>query len=101
MEVKVADRSALAAGRALAVEVGGRTIALFDVGGTLRAIDDTCTHAGAGLAEGEVEGGEVVCPWHGARFDLATGEPKCPPATRPVRTYPVQVRGEEIWVDVG
>ena len=100
MEVKVADRSALAPGKPLSVEVEGRTIALFDVDGTLRAIDDTCTHAGASLAEGEVEDGTVVCPWHGARFDLTTGEVRCPPAGRPVRAYPVALRGQEIWVEL-
>ncbi len=97
---KVATVTEVPAGTAKQIKVGAQTIALFNVGGTYHAIDDACTHRGASLAEGECVGGEVICPWHGAPFDLATGTPQGPPASRAVKVYPVQVVGEDIQVDV-
>jgi nitrite reductase/ring-hydroxylating ferredoxin subunit len=61
------------AGQGRQVTVRGKTLAVFNVNGTFFAVDDTCPHRGASLWEGEVEGTEVSCPLHGARFDLATG----------------------------
>lgn len=69
--------------------------------GKYRAIDDTCTHEEASLAEGWVEGDEIECPLHSARFSLCTGAALCLPATRPVRTHKVELRGEEIWLHPG
>jgi nitrite reductase/ring-hydroxylating ferredoxin subunit len=97
---KVAERSALAPGKPLCVEVEGRTIALFDLGGSCRAVDDACTHAGGNLSEGEVEDGQVICPWHGARFDLETGAALTAPASNAVRSYPVKIEGTAIWIEV-
>ena len=98
--VTVAKTSELEPGRAKAVEVKGRAIALFNVGGTYYAIDDTCTHADGPLSEGGVEGTAVTCPWHGAQFDLTSGEALSPPAVAGVRRYPVHVQGEEIQLEV-
>jgi nitrite reductase/ring-hydroxylating ferredoxin subunit len=97
---KVATASEVPPGTARQVSVNGRTIALFNVGGTYHAIDDACTHRGASLAEGECDGSEVICPWHGARFDLATGAARTPPAPRGVNAYKVQVVGDDIQIDV-
>ena len=99
---KAAERSALTPGRPICVQVAGRAIALFDLGGpdACRAVDDECTHAGGNLSEGEVEEGVVTCPWHGARFDLTTGEVLSGPAERPVRSYPVRIQGAEIWLEI-
>jgi 3-phenylpropionate/trans-cinnamate dioxygenase ferredoxin subunit len=97
---KIADRSALAPDKPLCVQVEGRPIALFDLAGNCYAIDDTCTHAGGPLSEGEVEDGAVVCPWHGARFDLRSGAVLAPPAGSAVRSYPVKIQGREVWVEV-
>ena len=63
-------------------------------------VADACTHRGASLAEGECDGPEAICPWHGARFDLTTGAAKTPPAPRGVQAYKVQVVGEEIQLDM-
>ena len=98
---QVAERSAVSPGKPLCVHVDGRAIAIFDLGGTCRAVDDECTHAGGSLSEGEVEGGIVTCPWHGARFDLSTGAVLSGPAGSPVRSYPVRIEGSGIWLDVG
>jgi 3-phenylpropionate/trans-cinnamate dioxygenase ferredoxin component len=82
------------------VEVGGRSVAVFVVGGDYYAIDNTCPHRGGPLAEGEVDGRVVTCPWHAWRWDVTTGANVNNPAVRVAR-YPVRVEGEEIVVDLG
>src|SRR5437764_11356286 len=72
--VKVASTADLAPGEAKCVEAAGKKIALFNLEGTFFAIDDTCTHRGGPLSEGEVSGEEVTCPWHGAVYNIKTGE---------------------------
>jgi 3-phenylpropionate/trans-cinnamate dioxygenase ferredoxin subunit len=73
-------------------EVDGRFVAVYDVGGDLYAIEDLCTHDGNPLADGPVEGLEVICPRHGARFCLKTGAALCPPAYEAVATFAVERR---------
>jgi nitrite reductase/ring-hydroxylating ferredoxin subunit len=97
---KVARVQDIPAGRGMEVTVGGKTLAVFNDNGTFYALDNDCTHSGGPLAEGDCEGGAVVCPWHGARFNLTTGEALSRPATRGVKAYPVQVVGDEVQVDV-
>jgi nitrite reductase/ring-hydroxylating ferredoxin subunit len=97
---KVATIQEIPSGQAKKVTVGNRQVALFNVDGTFYAIDDTCTHRGGPLSEGELEGKEITCPWHGARFDVSTGTHLSPPAPRDVTSYKVQVVGEEVQVDV-
>ena len=65
-----------------------RRIAVFNDQGTLRAVDDTCTHVGASLSEGLCEDGVVTCPWHGGRFRLSDGRGLSPPAYRRLQTCP-------------
>ncbi len=89
--VKVATLEELPPGKAKAVSVDGVRIALFNVEGTLYAIDDTCTHEEASLAEGAIYGEVVACPKHGSRFNLRTGRVLSLPAVIPVNTYPVRV----------
>lgn len=96
---KVADLSALAPGKSLCVEVGGKAIAVFNVGGTCYAVDDACTHVGGNLSEGDVEEATVTCPWHGARFDLRTGAVLGPPAQSPVKSYRVEIHGQDVLLD--
>ncbi|GDY29677.1 bifunctional 3-phenylpropionate/cinnamic acid dioxygenase ferredoxin subunit [Gandjariella thermophila] len=74
-------------------------IAVFNVDGALYAIDDTCTHQDASLADGWLEGCFVECPLHAASFDLRTGMPTCLPAKRPVNVYPVHVYDGVVYVD--
>ncbi len=76
----------------------GDGIAVFHEGGSYYALDDTCTHERASLAEGFIEDGAVECPLHSACFELSTGRALCLPAVRPVRTHPVEVRDGAIWV---
>src|SRR5437016_14209358 len=78
---RVADASELAPGQAKCVEVAGKKIALFNLAGSFYAIDDTCTHRGGPLSEGEVSGEEVTCPWHGAIYkhqDRRSARAACP-----------------------
>lgn len=79
----------------------GEDIAVFFSDGKYFAIDDTCTHGAASLADGFVEGDTVECPVHAACFSLCTGAALSLPATRPVRTHRVELRGDEIWLHPG
>jgi|SRR5207302_10340791 len=97
---KVATLGEIPAGLAKAVTVNGRKLALFKVGGSVYAIEDSCPHRGAPLSEGECEGVELICPWHGARFDLTSGAHLCPPARSGVATFKVQVVGDEVHVEL-
>ena len=98
--IKVADAKQLAPGNATVVEFDGNRIAVFNVGGTFYAIDDTCPHAGGPLSEGQVDGGKVICPWHDAEFDLKTGDVLAPPAFEGVKSYKVVVEGDEVKVEL-
>ena len=73
-------------------------IAVFNVGGELFALDDTCTHQDASLADGWLEDCFIECPLHASRFDVRTGEVTGPPAKRPVHTHAVIVRDETVYV---
>ena len=97
--VKVAKTAEIEPGGARLVEVDGKQIALFNVEGQFFAIDNTCSHKGGPLAEGEVSGYEVTCPWHRGRFDLRTGEVVGPPPQRAVTRYGVRVTGTDIEVE--
>ena len=97
---KVATVQDVPAGTARQVMVNGRAVALVNVNGSFYALDDTCPHRGAPLSDGDLEGQELCCPWHGARFDVTTGSALCPPARSGVTAYKVQVVGDEVQVDV-
>ena len=98
--VKVAKSSELSPGQSKVVEAGGKKIALFNVEGSLYAIDDACTHRGGPLSEGMLEGTQVVCPWHGATFDVTTGAVLSNPAANGVARYNTRVDGDDIEVEV-
>ena len=85
---------------AIAVDVAGQRIAIFNIDGTYYAIGDTCPHRGGPLSEGEVEETTVTCPWHGATFDVKTGSVLGPPAAKGVPSYPVRVEGDAIKVEL-
>ena len=97
---EVAKVGQIAENRGLCVEVDGRRIALFKVGGQIHAIEDECSHAGGSLSEGLVEGTEVQCPLHRARFSLVTGEALAPPAYEGVQTFKVRVRADAVELEL-
>ena len=98
--VALARTADIPPGRVNVYEVGDRQIAVCNVDGTFYAIDDVCTHDGGSLDQGELVGDEIECPRHGALFDVKTGRALTLPAVVPVRSYPVQVNGDEIMVEV-
>lgn len=98
--IKVASTGEVAAGKGTQVVVNGKTLALFNVDGSIFAIDGICTHRAAPLAEGECIGHVVHCPWHGATFDVCSGAHLSAPARSGVKAYQVQVVGDEIQVDL-
>jgi 3-phenylpropionate/trans-cinnamate dioxygenase ferredoxin component len=87
------------------VPPGGRKSVLIDetpalllhIDTEFYAIEDVCTHDGQPLTNGPLQGCEITCPRHGARFDVRTGRPTCMPATEPVRTFEIQLRGNAIF----
>jgi len=87
-------------GEMIVVEVGGEEIAIANIGGEICAFSNACTHRGGPLGEGILAGEVVECPYHAGQFNVRTGEVVAPPPTEPVKTYPVQVDGEEIKVAV-
>src|SRR5674476_628424 len=97
---KIAKSDDIQPGQARMFEVGGKRIALFNVDGLFCAIDDTCTHRGGPLSEGELNGNEVTCPWHGAVFEVTTGQVLRPPAPRKVSSYRTRVDGADVEVEV-
>jgi len=99
--VSVAKTSDTAPGTISVHQVNGTRIALCNVNGRFYAIDDVCTHDGGPLDQGELEGDLVECPRHGAKFDVTNGKAVVLPAVRPVQTYPVEVQGDDVLVDVG
>jgi 3-phenylpropionate/trans-cinnamate dioxygenase ferredoxin component len=96
--VKVSTSGELPPGSKKLAEIDGRPIAVFNVAGSFYAIDDVCTHDGGPLAEGELIGCEIMCPRHGARFDVRTGKPLCMPAIEPVAVHSAQLRGDDVYV---
>ena len=98
--VKVAKAGEVTPGQGKMVEVGGKKIALFNVEGAFYAIDDTCTHRGGPLSEGVLNGKEVTCPWHGAVFNVTTGEVLGPPAPEGVARYTSWIEGDDIEVEI-
>ena len=82
------------------VGVGGKHIALFNIGGSYYAIDDTCTHRGGPLSEGAVRGTTVTCPWHGAQYDLKSGGVLGPPVPQGVASYKVVVEDDDVRIEL-
>lgn len=97
----VAKVSEVTPGQVRQVELDdGTNVCLANVGGTFYAIAGACSHMGGPLAEGELEDTVVTCPWHGAMFDVTSGEVLGPPADDSVAKYEVRVRGGELQVAV-
>ena len=97
---KIGNISEVPPGSAKVYEVGDRAVAVCNVGGELYAIDDVCTHDEGSLDQGELEGYEIECPRHGARFDVRSGEVKALPAVLPIDTFKVRLQGDDIEIEV-
>ena len=97
--VKVASLADLPPGSAKTVEAGGRTLALYNVGGSVFATDDTCPHRGGSLGEGNLKTQVITCPWHGFQYDVRTGACLTNAALK-VPCHAVRMEGDAILVEV-
>jgi 3-phenylpropionate/trans-cinnamate dioxygenase ferredoxin component len=80
--------------------IGDHDVAVCNVSGQFYAIDDLCTHDGGSLDQGQLEGDEIECPRHGARFNVTSGEAIQLPAFEPVETHAVRIEGDALQVGV-
>jgi nitrite reductase/ring-hydroxylating ferredoxin subunit len=99
--VRVAALADCPVGQLRSVSAGGEQLVLANVDGRICALQDRCSHEEYPLSDGELDGDQVVCAYHGARFDACSGARKALPAVLPVPAYPVEVRDGDVYVDVG
>ncbi len=98
--VRVATAEECALGQLLGAVAGDHKIVVANVNGDLYALADRCSHADFPLSDGELDGSELTCTHHGAKFDACTGQARGLPAIRPVRTFEVDVRDGDIYINV-
>jgi 3-phenylpropionate/trans-cinnamate dioxygenase ferredoxin subunit len=96
----VANVSDIPPDSAKVVEAGGQSILICHSEGQFFAVANRCSHAEEPLACGRIKYGWIACPAHGARFDLETGEAMNPPATAPIRTFPVRISEGVIELEI-
>jgi len=96
--VDVVDESALVNGEHVVVDVEGMEVAVFKIDGEYYAIEDVCTHDGAEIASGILDGDEIICPRHGARFCVKTGAVMSPPAYENINCISVRIENKKIQV---
>ena len=97
--VKVASTNDLPSGGLMLIEIQDKRIVLTNVDGKYYALADLCTHAECPLSDGELDSGTLVCPCHGSRFDVRTGEAMTPPAIEPLTCYEVRIDGQDIMIE--
>ena len=96
---KVAKTSEIAPGSGKVIEVGGRTVAVFNCEGAFYAIDNTCKHRGGPLGEGSLSSTTVTCPWHGWEYDVTTGECAMDRSIK-VQKFDVKVEGDDLLISI-
>ena len=84
----------------IGVMVAGRDIAVYTVGVAVYATDNTCTHGQARLCDGFLDGHEIECPLHQGKFDVRDGRPTCDPVTEAIRSYPVRIDGQRVYLQI-
>jgi nitrite reductase/ring-hydroxylating ferredoxin subunit len=95
---RVADVGELADGTVKQVDIAGRPLVLIRVGNRYSVLDGRCPHMGGPLAEGSIENGLLVCPWHGREYDPASG--RCEGYAESVRAYPVELRPDGVYAAI-
>ena len=95
---RVAGTPEIDLGNMRCVEVGGRELLICHLEEGFFAVDNICSHAHARMSEGRLRGHRIMCPLHGAAFDVRDGSVLRRPAVRPIRSYPVRIAGEDILV---
>lgn len=96
--IDVAASGTLPEGDVIGVDVGGKSIALYQIDGEVYATDNICTHGNARLCDGFIEGHEIECPLHQGKFDIRTGKALCAPLIDDIKTYPVRIEGNRVFV---
>lgn len=99
--IKVATLEECPPGSLRSVMVGRDPVVLANVEGQVYAVVDRCTHEDLPLSDGELEGSTLVCSYHGARFDVTSGAARGLPAVRPLKSYPVEIRDDGIYIQAG
>ena len=98
--VNAAKKKDFFPGQCVGVTLEGRNLAVSNIDGQYYAIENECTHAGGPLCEGSIEGEVVTCPWHGATFNLKTGEALSAPAFDAVKSYKTSVVADDIQIEL-
>jgi nitrite reductase/ring-hydroxylating ferredoxin subunit len=98
--VRAAKKAEIPAGTVREFQIEGKAVALANVGGTIYAMNNSCLHRGGPLGQGLLEGKVLTCPWHGWQYDVTSGRVVQNPAAA-VDCYATEVRGEDVFVDVG
>lgn len=98
--VPIAGINDLSIGERLFVEIDDQELVVFNIAGEYFAIGDFCSHDDGPLGEGDIDGFNVICPRHGARFDIRSGEVTSLPAVVDIPSYPVKVVGEQIQIGI-
>ena len=100
-KIIVGKASDIPPGKMQKVTIDGKEILVVNIDGRYHAIDDTCTHAGASLSEGALDGSIITCGWHGAKFDCKTGKLSAFPAKiRDISSYNVVIESENLFLEV-
>lgn len=98
---KVAKTSDIPPGQLHKVSVEQKEIVIININGDFFAMDDTCTHAGASISDGKLDGSIVTCDWHGAQFDCKTGKlEKFPAKINDLKSYQVIIESDDVFVGV-
>jgi 3-phenylpropionate/trans-cinnamate dioxygenase ferredoxin component len=97
--VKVGRADEIGPGEKKIYEVDGLMVVVVNLGGEYYCVEDVCTHDGGPLGEGRLDDGQIICPRHGARFDVRTGDALTLPAFEPVATYQVKVENGDLLVE--
>ncbi len=98
--IKITAASELPDGERLFVEIGSKPIVIFSLNGEYFATSDECSHDGGPIGDGEIEGYEIICPRHGARFDIRTGKATRFPAVEAIDQYPVRIVDGNIEIGI-
>ena len=96
--IDVAASGTLPEGDVIGVDVGGKSIALYQIDGEVYATDNICTHGNARLCDGFLEGHKIECALHQRKFDIRNGKAMCGPLTEDVKTYPTKIEGNRVFV---
>jgi naphthalene 1,2-dioxygenase system ferredoxin subunit len=98
--IDAAAADALPQDDVIGIEVAGRDLAVYKVGEDIYATDGICTHGHARLCDGFLDGHEIECPLHQGKFDVRDGTPTCLPVVEPLRSYPVKIEGNRVFVQI-